>query len=87
MKLHELLTDESKWTQHVLARDIEGVPTPCMGEYAVCWCLYGAIRVCYPEDFPLINLRIARVIGTAVGPWNDSHSFAEVRQLILDLDL
>ena len=47
MKAWELLSDESKWTKEVAARDVNGQPTFSGGDEAVCWCALGAIIHCY----------------------------------------
>jgi len=65
MKVGELLSDPSRWTQCATGRNAAGIPliqlmTPGHGQFpmrplaespdAVCWCLRGAILKCYPDD-------------------------------------
>ena len=46
MRTKVLLSDESKWTKSVMARDIQGVSTLTDDPNAVCWSLTGAIHIC-----------------------------------------
>lgn len=50
MKVQELLSDRSKWTQGRLARDARGIPCSPRSSEAVCWCVYGALDKCYQDD-------------------------------------
>ena len=50
MKVKDLLTDESKWTKGAYSRDAEGETTDLLDRGAVCWCLRGAIDLCYNGD-------------------------------------
>jgi len=43
MKMKELFTDKSKWTQGTHARNAAGVCVASESEHAVCWCLMGAM--------------------------------------------
>jgi hypothetical protein len=47
MKAHELLSDRSKWTQGVLARNKEGNPCSVFADYAESFCMLGAVKRCY----------------------------------------
>ena len=87
MKVKELLSDESKWTQGCYARDAFGVSIPFDADAAVCWCLAGAIhRVYGPEP---IHLRILRRVNGSLSEWNDApdRTFAEVKALVEELDI
>jgi hypothetical protein len=92
-KIRELLTDESKWTQGALARDALGRPVSACSAQACRWDLYGAMDRCYgvcvgPWTGPwaLLLARIDRE-ETTVSTWNDTHSFSDVRNLVVDLDI
>jgi len=40
--IKSLISDPARWTQHVAARDAQGLETHATDENAVCWCVYGA---------------------------------------------
>jgi len=88
MKIRELLTENSKWTRGAMARDDAGVPVVESGSSAVCWCLVGAAWKCYPEFSERTGVirKMSLKIG-AIGDWNDSHNFTDVRKLIEELDI
>lgn len=94
MKVKELLTDESKWTNTYAARNPNGEPCDSCSTSAVCWCLYGATQKCYPrydEWMPVVD-KIRKYLkancdGCAIGTWNDNHSFQDVLALVKQLDI
>lgn len=93
MKVKELLADESKWTQGVYARAANGRPT-LVDHNAVCWCLDGAIRHCYPAAYDDVVLRQKLSayfvpLGTNIIRWNDdpARTFEEVQALVHELDI
>ena len=89
MKVRELLSDESKWTQGVSARDSKGESVGVFDLTATCWCLIGALAYCYSFDGELDILRVTykELNGQSIGDWNDSHSFTDVKTLIEKLDI
>ena len=93
MKVRELLSDESKWTQNAWGRDATGRPVLWAPKTAVCWCLIGAIETCYPrpgEATPIDNkVRDAIGGGLMISKWNDApeRTFAEVKALVERLDV
>lgn len=100
MKLRELLSGPSAWTQGGNARAADGETVHAFSDRAVCWCLVGAIRkVCwYPSGFDLvkahrIETRIIKALGLAdfsdVMKWNDApeRKFEEVKSLVEKLDI
>lgn len=97
MKMHELLTDASRWTQGTNARDRQGRETLVWMPGACQWCLLGALRHCYGDVNAIradqVLARIKRAIGiapgTALWDWNDApdRKFADVRTLLLRLDV
>ncbi len=95
MKVSELLTDASRWTQGAYGRDRNGDPVLLRSKAAVCWCLAGAVAFCYRDGVHWsddvandVELRIGKRLG-GMTAWNDDpdRTFAEVRALILELDL
>jgi hypothetical protein len=92
MKVRELLSDESKWTQDANARDKNGVDVPVYSPKACCWCLQGAMDKCYgfwngPWDLLRKNLPEDRFRLITVAGWNDMHSYEEVKELVDRLDI
>jgi hypothetical protein len=91
MRVRDLLSDETKWCQGSYARDGDDCPTPARSPRAVRWCLVGACHKAYQRREQLkASLRKlqARVSGP-ISAWNDApaRTFAEVRQVIEELDL
>lgn len=92
MKIHELFTDESKWTQGENAIDALGFCVPVVSTDAVCWCLFGALTCCYWEEndfaWALGKLR-AELKKESITDWNDAseRTFQEVRDLVVRLGI
>ncbi len=90
MKVRELLSGPEKWTQGWSARQADGTECNSTMDGAVCWCLYGAIKECYPLDDPDVTSKIANAIGTCnITYWNDApgRTFDDIRQLVTELDI
>ena len=90
MKVHELLTDKSRWTQHHFAVNAAGRAVPEESRDAVCWCLSGAIRLCYGKDDDAGHWHaVTKRLGMMPSTWNDDpmRTFSEVRALVLELDI
>ncbi len=93
MKVKELLDAPEKWTQQKFAKTASGEPTMPLDPAAVCWCLRGAIHLCYRNTDQLIevlekvNSRISR--GLTTYQWNDApeRTFSEVKALVEELDI
>lgn len=92
MKIKELLTDESKWTQNAFGRDAEGLACFSGDPDAVCWCLLGAMTVCYPNSY--IRAEIIRkihkhLLNNTVFNFNDApeRTFEDIKKLVNDLDI
>jgi hypothetical protein len=102
MKVRELLSDESKWTQGSMAIDSNGEETvPDLAD-TVCWCLLGAVEACYGptlDEGPIIN-KIREEINAPpykdvhktcleITNWNDDpkRKFKEVKTLVEKLDI
>lgn len=89
MKVRELFSDESKWTQGADARNALGEKVMAEAEDAVCWCLFGAVQKCYG-----FGNRVPILVGIeqdlkvlSLGPWNDSVTFEVVKALVVRLDI
>lgn len=96
MTVAELLTGPEKWTQEEGARDANGVKCHFNDPAAACWCLLSAIYHCYPATKAReIEMRLIeklfgpftetnkRRTGDCLSVWNDTHTFAEVRRLVV----
>ncbi len=85
MTLAELFDSPARKTSAVLARNAEDLPVDPLSESAVCWCILGGLRRCYPNigDYYAACDRVVAVIGShCIGKWNDSASWEEVREAI-----
>ena len=101
MKVKELLSDESKWTKGVLAKDSYGCDCPPTDPDASCFCLLGAIDKCYDgfdskKDLAIIKLKraISRHPKTPVhspvtiSTFNDYHaSFEDIKKVLEVADI
>jgi hypothetical protein len=96
MKIKELLTDESKWTQGSFARDKDGNKVGLATPEAVCWCISGAVMRCYDpfkagaiEEMILIHANVHRSIKVSIMGWNDhpSRTFEDIKSLVNYLDI
>jgi len=87
MTVAELLSDESKWTNGMFARDARGRSMNPRDAEASCWCLIGAVLRCYGTNvnrcIASLN-RLKESIGPDVEAWNDApeRTFADVRRVI-----
>ncbi len=101
MKIRELYTDASKWTQTFAARDINGRPVETDSPNATCFCLIGALMKCdgiklrtadsltaFLRDSPSYQ-KIKEKVGGSILHWNDQsgRTFAEVKALVEELDV
>lgn len=91
MKIRELYTDESKWTQYTEARNYEGDEISLNHPLAVSFCLIGAVWKCYPdaESRKKICDKITNKIDMSIDEWNDKEerTFAQVKALADELDI
>lgn len=102
MKVRELYTDESKWTQGAFARTKYGSGCPRIRPEACCFCLLGAVLNCYPnkeQQIPILEKLTQKVNPEGTGTcwfksnfvieWNDhpTRSFTEVKELVDELDI
>ncbi len=93
MLLSELLTDESKWTKGVNARDSSGNPISCLSDKATCFCLVGATFKCNGDESPdkvyKVMDKISDEIKFSISEWNDApeRTFQEVKDLVVKLGI
>ncbi len=91
MKIRELLTDESKWTQGASARNKDLSSISPFSKDAKCFCLSGAGYACYGSEWMSTDARkklLAELENDHI-TWNDhlSRTFAEVKALVEKLDI
>jgi hypothetical protein len=89
MKVKELLSDPSKWTQGANARDSRGIRVPSADPEATCFCIVGALLKCYGTTSTSKYLKIAaKIQHNDVVSWNDApeRTHAEVLELVTRLD-
>lgn len=98
MKISELFSEPSRWTQHTYARDAEALRCSADSDSAVCWCLTGALCKCYGNDDTDRRLEAERKIRRAlidrgeaayIVEWNDRsfRTFEEVKSLVEQADV
>ena len=89
MKVRELFTDESKWSQFAFARNKYGGRVDLDDPYAYSFCIIGAIRHCYPNELASdIKTKIVRLIGDErLLRWNDTSKFSEIKKVVEFLDI
>lgn len=92
VKIKELFSDPSRWTQGAFARDKDGNEVSPRSRKAVCWCLEGATEKCYKGDDIFEAARtIHRGLGDHefVAVWNDNkkRKFEEIKALVEKLDI
>lgn len=88
MKIRELYTDKSKWTQGANARNELGAL--CRFDLGTCFCLMGAATKCYGfHESTNILLRINKALSGSVVDWNDApeRTFEDVKELVERLDV
>jgi hypothetical protein len=101
MKVKDLLSDASKWTQGAAARDKWGKLCSPLSPDAECYCVLGALERAYPADRQE-RLRAACKIRDAivslgwkckytinVGVWNDAHerTFDDIQKALEKADV
>ena len=63
MKVKDLLSDESRWTQFCFARNENREECGPRDPEAVCWCLSGAIVKCYADKSNEMKEVKSKVVG------------------------
>ena len=87
LTLRDLLSDKSKWTQEVCARDKNDEEVSPGSEEACKWCLVGAlmrIDLHTEKEHDEICIYLNKKIG-GIGTFNDTHSHEEVMQKLDEL--
>ncbi len=94
MKVKELLSNESKWTQKAVARDKDNNWCYPYAETAAKWCLVGAIQKCYPNDTIRIKTLLLNLIHKSfeyhgLENFNDNRrrKFEDIKQLVERADV
>lgn len=95
MKIKELFSDESKWTQGRYARDKDGIKTNIKNDNASCWCLVGAVFKCYIyHNADKAIQKLEKKFGKSksyknIVQWNDhpKRTFKQVKTLVNKLDI
>jgi len=96
MKAFEILSEPSKWTQRVYARDLDGNPMGVKSPSAVCFCADGAIRKAYIENGELLQLQLLKLRvhlresgHVSIPGWNDApnRTYEEVVETLRKLDI
>jgi hypothetical protein len=100
MKAKDILSDSSRWTQGVMARNRRGNPTGPEYKNAVAWCLVGALIRAYGIGKVLDeSLAVRRAIRSICGSfddtygsiegWNDDpcRTFADVKRVLEEADV
>lgn len=88
MKVYELLADPASWTKGEFARNANGYPVLSRSNEACCWCLAGAVNVCYENNLEIRDMLKTR-LGTYISIWNDApeRTHADVINLCRELDI
>lgn len=91
MKVHELLTDESKWTKGWYAKTVDGNKVSVTDDAAARWCLFGAVWKCYRDPARMRTI-LSQVFADREREaiwWNDDpeRTFDDVRDLVTRLDI
>lgn len=96
MKVKELYTDDSKWTQRTFVRDSYGnALTSVHDPNASCFCLSGALIKCYPinKELCFAQDRLLEAVRKfkfrSIVAFNDNPltTFEQVRALVEALDI
>lgn len=81
MLVAELLEKPEAWTQGVFAKTEDGKSVMPRDPGAVCFCLWGAMVRCYPDEdqYEAAYWRLKEVLGEeSRATFNDTHTHAEV---------
>lgn len=92
MKLSDVLSDESKWTQGAMARLADGRVTSALDENATLFCLAGGmIKIAKDDKIPwdkLYEFVKQALSGHLVSIWNDEpeRTWEEVAEVVKKVD-
>lgn len=93
MKAYELLDSPEKWCQKFYALTADGEDAFGWNEGTCKWCMLGAIQHCYSShDRQEAVIRLYATLNKKYGTndpigFNDTHTFEEVRQVLIDADV
>jgi len=93
MKVSELLSDRSKWTQGASARDKHGDICDPEDPAACKWCFVGALYHCYLEESPSVLNRIRKAINSrypgapSILCVNDNFGYEAVMEIVREADV
>jgi hypothetical protein len=94
VKIRELLSDPTRWTQHVSARNVQGDPVHPRSEEACAWCLLGAMHKCYDSEEvqaaiyeKLVQYIIAKDSDLRAASLNDRLGYDAVMEVVTELDV
>ena len=96
MKISDILTDESKWTRGVFARNENDDPVDSLSKEAVKFCLIGAAnRACYESNSSDVRSidRLHQIVVkrgyTSVSMFNDASdvTFSDILEVIKEADV
>jgi hypothetical protein len=103
VKVHELLSDESKWTKGEYARDKDGKPCHSRSQEAVKWCVLGAVNKCYEKQTSLAYIvaqklikaatknlsteEIKRIKMNVIDHWNDNNDYKTIYNALKEMDI
>ncbi len=92
MKIKELLAKPEAWTKGAWARDFQNTSVHGRNPMACCWCLGGALDLCYnyEEQYAICKLiHNEACISLTIAEWNDApeRTHQEVLDLVTRLDV
>lgn len=94
MKIRDLLSGTHRWTQRAYARNGRNAHVNVDSPNAVCHCLTGALRLCYPDRYSTERIMVRSAIIKAIGggsitEWNDdpARTFSHIKGLVELLDI
>ena len=84
-RVYALIEREEGWTQHTAATNKSGKEVGARQKSAKCFCLLGAVWNAVPGDMDELREEMEALANTPdVALFNDSHTHAEVLQLLKD---
>lgn len=89
MKVHELLSNETRWAKNEFSVNMKGKPVAPNSPDAVRWCVVGAIVKCYREDNDINNVidKLEANGIQSIEKWNDKSTYETVIEKLKELDI
>jgi hypothetical protein len=72
MKAHELLSKPGAWIQGAFAKDDRGQDCSTLNPAACQFCLMGALKFCYPQDYSDKFGEVCLALEQNAVIWNDA---------------